>query len=73
MNKPLGAFQPLAEIVTVKDRGDGYQALQRGDIDAFASDGILLESWLQTIPNPEDFQIVGDYSREGIACMVAEE
>ena len=64
--------QPLAKMVIFKDRADAYQALQRGEIDAFASDGILLESWLQTIPNPADFQIVGDYSREGIACMVAE-
>ncbi len=65
-------IQPLAEIVNMKDRSAGYQALQNDEIDAFASDGILLESWLSSIPNPEDFQIVGDYSREGIACMVPE-
>ena len=64
--------QPLAEIKIFKDRADSYQALIQGEIDALASDGILLESWLQTIPNPEDFEVVGDYSREGIACMVAE-
>ena len=64
--------QPSAEIIIFKDRAAGYQALEQGDIDAFASDGILLESWLQNTSNPEDFQIVGDYSREGIACMVAE-
>ncbi len=64
--------QPLAEIITVKDRAAGYEALQQDEIDAFASDGILLESWLSNIPNPQDFQVVGDYSREGIACMVAE-
>ena len=64
--------QPSAEIIIFKDRAAGYQALQQGEIDAFASDGILLESWLQNTSNPEDFQIVGDYSREGIACMVAE-
>ncbi|MGB5634864.1 MAG: amino acid ABC transporter substrate-binding protein [Waterburya sp.] len=65
-------IQPLAEIVTMKDRAAGYQALQDNEIDAFASDGILLESWLGSIPNPENFQIVGDFSREGIACMVPE-
>lgn len=64
--------QPSAEIVIFKDRANAYEALEEGTIDAFASDGILLESWLQTVPNPQDFQIVGDYSREGIACMVAE-
>ena len=84
VNKRIGALakttnertirrvQPQAEIVIVKDRAAGYEALQQGELDAFASDGILLESWLQTVPNPEDFRIVGDYSREGIACMVAE-
>lgn len=65
-------IQPLAKIVNLKDRSAGYEALQNDEIDAFASDGILLESWLRNIPNPEDFQIVGDYSREGIACMVPE-
>ena len=64
--------QPSAEIMIFKDRAAGYQALEQGEIDAFASDGILLESWLQNTSNPEDFQIVGDYSREGIACIVAE-
>ena len=64
--------QPAAEIKLVKDRNQGYEALINGEIDAFADDGILLESWLQNIPNPEDFQIVGYYSREGIACMVPE-
>ena len=65
-------IQPQAEIKIVKDRAEGYQALEQGKIDAFADDGILLESRLQTIPNPEDFQIVGYFSREGIACMVPE-
>ena len=65
-------IQPEAEIVTLQDRAEGFTAVRRGEIDAFASDGILLESWLQSIPNPEDYHIVGDFSREGIACMVAE-
>lgn len=64
--------QPLAEMVMVEDREAGYEALRQDEIDAFASDGILLETWLSNIPNPEDFQIVGDYSREGIACMIPE-
>ena len=64
--------QPDAKIVIFKDRASGYAALQNDEIDAFASDGILLESWLYSIPNPEDYLIMGDYSREGIACMVPE-
>ena len=70
--KSIRRAQPEAEMVIFRDRASGYEALQNDEIDAFASDGILLESWLYNIPNPEDYQIMGDYSREGIACMVAE-
>ena len=70
--KSIKRAQPLAEIINFKDRTSAYEALQQGEIDAFASDGILLESWLRNSSNPKEFQIVGDYSREGIACMVAE-
>lgn len=70
--KSIRIAQPEAEIEIFKDRASGYKALQNGEIDAFASDGILLESWLHNSPNPQDYQIMGDYSREGIACMVAE-
>lgn len=65
--------QPQAEIVLVKDRAEAYAALRSGDIDAFASDGILLDAWLQTVDNPGDFEVVSyPYSKEGIACMVPE-
>lgn len=64
--------QPKAEIVLLKDRAEGFTALREGKIDAFASDGILLESWLQKAPDRQNWQVVGDYSLEGIACMLAE-
>ena len=70
--KAIRRVQPLAEIVLFKDRAAAYEALRQREIDAFASDSLLLESWLQTISDPEDFQIVGNFSNEGIACMVAE-
>ena len=70
--KSIRRAQPDAEMVIFRDRASGYEALQNGEIDAFASDGILLESWLNGVSNPEDYQIMGDYSREGIGCMVAE-
>ncbi|MEL7409040.1 MAG: transporter substrate-binding domain-containing protein, partial [Cyanobacteria bacterium J06558_2] len=65
-------IQPLAEIIRVKDRAAGYQALENDEIDAFADDGMLLESWLSNSSDREDWQIVGNFSREGIACMVPE-
>lgn len=70
--KAIRRVQPQAEIVLFKDRAAAYEALRQGEIDAFASDSLLLESWLQTILDPEDFQVVGNFSNEGIACMVAE-
>lgn len=70
--RTIKEVQPQAEVILMPDRAAGFNALQQGEIDAFVSDGILLQSWLQNIPNPQDFQIVGDYSREGIACMVPE-
>lgn len=64
--------EPQAEIVIIRDRAEGYTSLEKGEIDAFAGDGILLESWLQTSDNAGKFTITGDYSKEGIACMVPE-
>ncbi len=64
--------EPRAKIVYIRDRAQGYSALKQGKIDAFAGDGVLLESWLQTINNSEDFMITGYYSKEGIACMIPE-
>ncbi len=65
--------QPKAQVVLLRDRNAGYKALQEGKIDAFASDNILLEGWLQTATNADQFDIVGyPYSEEGIACMLPE-
>ncbi|WP_242071998.1 amino acid ABC transporter substrate-binding protein [Nostoc sp. FACHB-110] len=66
--------QPQAKLVYLKTRAEGYTALEQGKIDAFASDSILLEGWLQKSKNPDNFAIAPDrpYSREGIACMVPE-
>jgi polar amino acid transport system substrate-binding protein len=66
--------QPQAKLVYLKSRAEGYKALQEGKIDAFSSDSILLEGWLQRAKNPDDFAILParPYSREGIACMVPE-
>ncbi|BAZ10008.1 extracellular solute-binding protein [Calothrix sp. NIES-4071] len=66
--------QPKALLVNFKNRDEAYIALQQGKIDAFASDGILSEGWLQLQKNRDAFKIVPDrpFSREGVACMVPE-
>lgn len=67
-------IQPQAKLVYFKARAEGFAALEQGKIDAFASDSILLEGWLQTAKNQDSFAIAPPrpYSREGIACMVPE-
>ena len=67
-------IQPQSKLVYFKTRPEAFAALEQGKIDAFASDSILLEGWLQTAKNPDSFAIVPPrpYSREGIACMVPE-
>lgn len=64
--------QPQAQVVIVKTHAAGYKALQQGQVDAFAADGILLDAWLQTAKDPNKFDVIGYFSKEGIACMVPE-
>ncbi|MFN6471904.1 MAG: amino acid ABC transporter substrate-binding protein [Nostoc sp. SerVER01] len=70
----IARVQPKVKLVYFKTRTEGYTALQKGTIDAFSSDSIILEGWLQQQKNPDAFAIVPDrpYSQEGIACMVPE-
>jgi polar amino acid transport system substrate-binding protein len=67
--------QPKTILVYLKDRAEGYNALQQGKIDALASDSIFLEAWIERGKNRELFEILPPrpYSREGIACMVPED
>ncbi len=64
--------QPQAQVVIVKNHAEGYDALQKGTVDAFAADGILLDGWLQNAKNPSEFNVIGYFSKEGIACMMPE-
>ena len=67
-------IQPQTKLVYLRTRPEGFVALEQGKVDAFASDSILLEGWLQTAKNQDSFAIVPPrpYSREGIACMIPE-
>ncbi|MBD2412747.1 amino acid ABC transporter substrate-binding protein [Nostoc calcicola FACHB-389] len=70
----IARVQPQAKLVYFKTRAEGYTALQKGTIDGFSSDSIILEGWLQQQKNSDAFAIVPPrpYSQEGIACMVPE-
>ena len=62
-------------LVTYADRFAGFEALQQGDIDALASDGVLLAGLRQTAANPNQYELTPGqpYSNELYACMVAED
>lgn len=72
--KAIARAQPQAKLVYFKSRAEAYTAMQQGTIDAFASDSILIEGWLQKVKNPDVYAITParPFSREGIACMVPE-
>ncbi|HAC62238.1 MAG TPA: amino acid ABC transporter substrate-binding protein [Cyanothece sp. UBA12306] len=64
--------QPAAQLVMVKDRNDGLKKLESGIIDAFASDGIVLEGLKKESSNPNILEVVPEfpYVYESYACMV---
>lgn len=47
-----------AQFITFDHGVDGLEALQVGRIDAFASDGVLLEGLRQLSGNPDDFEVI---------------
>jgi polar amino acid transport system substrate-binding protein len=66
--------QPRAKYVYLRDWTDGYQAVEKGQIDGFAADGLLIEALLSVRRKTEAFNLIPSrpYSKEGIACMVPE-
>ncbi len=67
--------QPAAELVSVKDRIDGLNKLEAGEIDAFASDGILLEGLKKEAKNPVNLEVVPEFPfmYESYACIVPQD
>lgn len=63
---------PQVNVVLVQDHGEGFQALQDGKIDAYASDGILLAGLALKSPKPDVFGIVGAFSFEPYSCILPE-
>jgi polar amino acid transport system substrate-binding protein len=70
----LKLLQPKATFLPVTTITEGFAALDQGQVDAFAADGILLEGTRQTVKNPDAYQVVPSvpFTKEGIACMVPE-
>ena len=55
-----GVIKPPANIVVYQEHSQGFLALQRGILDAYCTDGILLAGMKAKAPKPEEFEVVGD-------------
>lgn len=55
-----GQINPPANIVVYQEHSQGFLALQRGILDAYCTDGILLAGLRAKAPRPEDFEVVGE-------------
>lgn len=55
-----GVIKPPANIVVYQEHSQGFLALQRGILDAYCTDGILLAGLKAKAPKPEEFEVVGD-------------
>jgi polar amino acid transport system substrate-binding protein len=64
--------QPAAQLVAVKDRNEALKKLQKGEIDGFADDGIVLEGLRRKTANSKDYDIVPKfpYQYESYACTL---
>lgn len=63
---------PLAQFVELNDRSAGLVALERGRIDALASDGVLLEGLRQKSPSPSEFMVMPrkPYDEQIYSCIL---
>jgi polar amino acid transport system substrate-binding protein len=73
--KAIQTLQPRATLITVKDRQEGLEKLEKSEIDGFASDGILLEGLRLKANNPNNYKIVPDYPYmfESYACTLSQD
>jgi ABC-type amino acid transport substrate-binding protein len=63
---------PQNQVVLVQDHSEGFQALQQGKVDAYASDGILLAGLAVKTGKPDAYKIVGAFSFEPYSCILPE-
>lgn len=68
-------FAREANLISVKNEKEGWEKLQKGEIDGFAGDGILLRGLQKTASNPSDYEIVPEfpYMIESYACTLPED
>ncbi|EAZ90025.1 amino acid ABC transporter substrate-binding protein [Crocosphaera chwakensis] len=67
--------QPAAILVPIKDRNEGLEKLNNGEIEAIAGDGIVLQGLRLENGNADKFEVVPEfpYMYEAYACMIPED
>jgi len=55
---------PQAQLREFPDQPAAFQALAQGQVDAYTNDGIQLAGLKAKAPNPDDWEIVGDFYSE---------
>lgn len=59
------------DVLSVKDHGEGFLALQTDRVDAYSTDDILLYGLIEKSKNPGDYEVVGEFlSYDPYAIMV---
>jgi ABC-type amino acid transport substrate-binding protein len=56
-----GEIMPPANIVVYQEHTQGFLALQRGILDAYVTDGILLAGMRAKAPHPEEYKLAGGF------------
>jgi polar amino acid transport system substrate-binding protein len=72
--KAMKVFAKGANLIPVVSEEEGWQKLQKGEIDGFAGDGILLQALKKQASNPDNYEIVPEfpYMIEAYACSLPE-
>jgi polar amino acid transport system substrate-binding protein len=70
--KAIKLQQPAAQLVPIQNQADGLAKLEKGEIEAFAGDGIVLQGIRKKAKNASDFVVVPDfpYQYESYACSL---
>ena len=55
-----GGLNPPANITVYQEHSQGFLALQRGILDAYCTDGILLAGLRAKAPNPAEYEVIGE-------------
>lgn len=70
--KAVKLQQPAAELVSIQNQADGLAKLEKGEIEAFAGDGIVLEGIRKKAGNSSDLLVTPDfpYQYESYSCSL---